>query len=86
MQAIWKAVSHSIKEIKGWEVSEDIVLAMFSFAKFQMWKDLTERTDQLRENPVVKHLIDTPRGSCPSGVAFPNPKRLGSEFSPEQSR
>jgi hypothetical protein len=43
-----------IKDIKGWEVSEEVVLAMFSFAKYLMWKDLTERTDQLRENPVVR--------------------------------
>jgi hypothetical protein len=85
VQAVWKAVSHSIKDIKGWEVSEDVVLAMFSFAKYLMWKGLTERTDQLRENPVVKHLIDTPRDSYPSGVAFPNPKRLDADFSPEQT-
>ena len=85
VQAIWKAVSHGIKDIKGWEVSEEVVLAMFSFAKYLMWKDLTERTDQLRENPVVKHLIDTPRDSYPSGVAFPNPKRLDTEFGPEQT-
>ena len=85
VQAVWKAVSHSIKDIKGWEVSEDVVLAMFSFAKYLMWKDLTERTDQLRENPVVKHLIDTPRDSYPSGVAFPKPKRLDADFSPEQT-
>ena len=85
VRAIWKAVSRAVKDIKGWEVSEDVVLAMFSFAKYLMWKDLTERTDQLRENPVVKHLIDTPRESYPSGIAFTNPKRLDSEFSPEQT-
>ena len=84
VRAIWKAVSKAVKDIKGWEVSEDVVLAMFSFAKYLMWKDLTERTDQLRENPVVKHLIDTPRESYPQGIAFPNPKRLDSEFAPEQ--
>ncbi|MEO8297276.1 MAG: DUF3320 domain-containing protein [Burkholderiales bacterium] len=84
VRAIWKAVSRAVKDIKGWEVAEDVVLAMFSFAKYLMWKDLTERTDQLRENPVVKHLIDTPRDSYPQGVAFPNPKHLDHEFSPEK--
>ncbi|MFA6921070.1 MAG: DUF4011 domain-containing protein, partial [Gallionella sp.] len=83
--AIWKAVSHAVKDIKGWEVTEDVVLAMFSFAKYLMWKDLTERTDQLRENAVVRHLIDTPREYFPSGVAFPAPNRLDSEFRPEQT-
>lgn len=83
--AIWKSVSHAIKDIKGWEVTEDVVLAMFSFAKYLMWKDLTERTDQLRENAVVRHLIDTPREHFPSGVAFPAPSRLDREFGPEQT-
>jgi len=83
--SIWKSVSHAVKDIKGWEVTEDVVLAMFSFAKYLMWKDLTERTDQLRENAVVRHLIDTPRESYPVGVAFPSPKRLDAEFGPEQT-
>ncbi len=82
---IWNAVSYAIKDIKGWEVTEDAVLAMFSFAKHLMWKDLTERTDQLRQNAVVRHLIDTPRESYPSGVAFPNPRNLDREFAPEQT-
>ena len=84
VRAIWKKVSQAVKDIKGWEVAEDVVLAMFSFAKYLMWKDLTERTEQLRENPVVKHLIDTPRDSYPSGAAFPNPRRLDQDFSPEK--
>ena len=83
--SIWRSVSHAVKDIKGWEVTEDVVLGMFSFAKFLMWKDLTERTDQLRENPVVRHLIDTPHDSYPPGVPFPNPKRLDSDFAPEYS-
>ncbi|QXP91948.1 DUF3320 domain-containing protein [Methylococcus capsulatus] len=83
--AMWKSVSHAVKDIKGWEVTEDVVLATFSFAKYLMWKDLTERTDQLRENPVVRHLIDTPRESYPSGIAFPHPKTLDHEFAPEQT-
>lgn len=82
--AIWKSVSFAVRDIKGWEVTEEVTLAMFSFAKYLMWKDLVERTDQLRENLVVRHLIDTPREPYPSGVAFPNPRRLDHEFAPEQ--
>lgn len=82
---IWRTVSQAIKNIKGWEVTEEVALAMFSFAKYLMWKDLTERTDQLRENPVVRHLIDTPREQFPSGEAFPNPRRLDYELAPQQT-
>lgn len=83
--AIWQAVSKAVKEIPGWEVTEEVALAMFSFAKYLMWKDLTDRTEQLRENAVVRHLIDTPRESFPTGIAFPNPRKLDSEFTPEQT-
>jgi len=83
--AIWNSVSKAIKDLKGWEVVEDVVLAMFSFAKYLMWKDLTERTDQLRENAVVRHLIDTPRDPYPPGTSFPAPSDLDRDLSPEQT-
>ncbi|MEX8518691.1 MAG: DUF4011 domain-containing protein [Leptothrix sp. (in: b-proteobacteria)] len=81
---LWRAVAAAIKDIAGWEVVEDVVLSQFSFAKFLMWKDLAERTAQLKHNPVVRHLIDTPRDPYPSTVAFPNPRRLDLECPPEQ--
>jgi very-short-patch-repair endonuclease len=83
--AIWRKVSHAIKDIRGWEVTEDVILGTFSFAKYLMWKDLAERTDQLRENPVVRHLIDTPRDPYHGGARFPNPRLLDSEFTPDRT-
>lgn len=82
---IWRRVATAIRDIKGWEVSGDVVLSTFSFAKFLMWKDLAERADQLRQSPVVKHLIDTPREAYSSGVAFPEANRLDKEFAPHQT-
>jgi very-short-patch-repair endonuclease len=84
IDGIWKAVAHAVKDIRGWEVSEDIVLSTFSFAKYLMWKDLVDRTDQLKQNPVVKHLIDTPRDPYKSGLDFPNPRTLDQTYGPEQ--
>ncbi|MDR5750202.1 MULTISPECIES: DUF3320 domain-containing protein [unclassified Caballeronia] len=77
---IWKTVSNAIKDIKGWEVVEDVVLASFSFAKYLMWRDLTERTEQLKHNAVVRHLIDTPRDSYQTSVEFPDVRRLDREL------
>lgn len=82
---IWKTVSVAVKDIKGWEVSEEVVLSTFSFAKYLMWVDLVERTDQLRQNPVVKHLIDSPRDPYPSRTAFPNPRSLDKDYGPEKT-
>ena len=80
---IWKTISHTIKDIKGWEVLEKVVLSTFSFAKYLMWKDLVDRTDQLKQSRVVKHLIDTPRESYPSDIAFPDPRILDQTHGPE---
>ncbi|WP_315760824.1 DUF3320 domain-containing protein [Sphingomonas sp. Y38-1Y] len=50
----------AVRDVPGMEVVDDTALSTFSFAKFLMWKDLVERTEALRENRVVRHLIDTP--------------------------
>src|SRR6185437_3497474 len=35
---IWRAVRRHVKNIKGWEVTEQVVLAPLSFTKYLMWK------------------------------------------------
>jgi len=85
IHGIWRQVSQAIVDIKGWEVSEDVVLSTFSFAKYLMWKDLVDRTDQLKKNPVVRHLIDTPRDPYPSSVSFPDPNQLDQNHGPEET-
>lgn len=82
---IWKAVRQAVKDIPAWEVTEDVVLATFSFAKYLMWKDLVDRTEQLKQSPVVRHLIETPREPFPSVTPFPNPRELDATHGPEQT-
>ena len=82
--SIWNRVRSAIKDINGWEVSEDVVLSMFSFAKYLMWKDLSDRTADLRQSPVVAHLLDTPREPYPSSTPFPETSRLDADYTPQQ--
>jgi very-short-patch-repair endonuclease len=56
-------VRSAVRDVPGMEVVDETALSTFSFAKFLMWKDLVERTDALRQNRVVRHLIDTPEQS-----------------------
>lgn len=79
---IWNTVRKLVKEAPGFEVIEDVVLGHFSFAKYLMWKDLVDRTDALRENAIVKHLIDTPRDPYPSDIAFVDSGQLDRHFKP----
>lgn len=50
----------AVREIPKWEVLEQAHLGIFSFTKYLMWKDLQDRTEALKGNRVVKHLIENP--------------------------
>ncbi len=63
------AMRQAVRDAPGMEVLDETALSTFSFAKFLMWKDLVERTEALRENRVVRHLIDTPDKPFDSGPA-----------------
>ncbi|NHN85945.1 DUF3320 domain-containing protein [Acetobacter musti] len=47
-----------IRQVPKWEVRDHVTLTTLSFAKFLMWKDLTERRDSLRANDVARKLLD----------------------------
>ncbi|WP_238121316.1 MULTISPECIES: DUF3320 domain-containing protein [unclassified Xanthobacter] len=66
-------VRRAVRDVPGMEVVDETALATFSFAKYLMWKDLVDRTDLLRQNRVVRHLIDTPDAPFP-GLEAPPPE------------
>jgi hypothetical protein len=82
VRKIWRIARAYLKDVKGFELTEEVVLANFSFAKHLMWKDLVDRTDVLKRNPVVRHLIDTPRESYGDGAELPDEWRLDDEIHP----
>ncbi|WP_258725390.1 DUF4011 domain-containing protein [Cellulomonas sp. NS3] len=44
----------------GYRVEETADLAILQFAKFRLWKDLDEHWDVLTQNPLVRHLVESP--------------------------
>jgi len=82
VDGIWNTVRNAVKEAPGFEVIEDVVLGHFSFAKYLMWKDLVDRTDALRNNTVVKHLIDSPRDPYPSDISFVDKNEVDENYKP----
>jgi hypothetical protein len=85
VSAAWRAVRHHVRHVQGFEVSERVVLSTLSFTKYLMWKDLVDRTEDLKRNPVVRHLIDTPthvyRGG---GGDFIDPRDIDREINPSE--
>lgn len=79
---IWNLVRRAVRDMAGFEVVPDVVLGSFSFAKYLMWKDLVDRTEALKANPVVRHLLDTPREPYPCDIQPPRPEALDAEVAP----
>ncbi|MHA7820041.1 MAG: DUF3320 domain-containing protein [Erythrobacter sp.] len=75
VQGIWNHIRHAIKDSPGFEVREDVVLGIFSFSKYLMWKDLVDRADQLKENAVVRHLIERGTEKFSGGDGLPEMAR-----------
>lgn len=58
VDGIWNTVRRAVRDMPGFEVTRDVVIGTFSFAKYLMWKDLIDRAPQLMQSPLVKYLIE----------------------------
>jgi Protein of unknown function (DUF4011)/REase_MTES_1575/AAA domain/Protein of unknown function (DUF3320) len=81
---ILRAVQERVKDIRGWEVTDDLVLSTVSFTKYLMWKDLVDRTEALKRNDVVRHLIETPKHAYEKGDPFISPRDIDHVVEPAQ--
>jgi very-short-patch-repair endonuclease len=81
---VWSIVRAHVRDVRGWEVTPEVVLSTFSFTKFLMWRDLVERMHLLKQNSVVRHLVDTPKHSYGDDRPFPSPYRLDYERHPSE--
>ena len=82
---VLEMVRRAVREVPGFEVVNESALSTFSFAKYLMWKDLVDRTDQLRQSRVVRHLIDNPETAFEPGVAtaFPGERDIDVRYEPK---
>lgn len=81
---VWNTVRHAVRDVPGFEVSGELMLGTFSFAKYLMWKDLADRKDQLLKNAVVKHLIERSGEGFGVREHFPRPEELDRRFDPSK--
>lgn len=81
---VWNTMRVAVRDIPGFEVTSDLVLGTFSFAKYLMWKDLVDRREMLVQSPVVKHLIERASEGFGGREDFPKPERLDHEVAPAE--
>lgn len=54
---IWSIFRSAVVDLSGFEVLPSVSLGMFSFTKYLMWKDLTDRLEDILKSPLVRHLV-----------------------------
>ncbi len=82
VRAVLKAFRKAVRDIDRWEVREDVRLGLFTFSKHLMWRDLSDRLEDLLENPLVDHLVNRPTERYPDQGEFPRPDQLDRERLP----
>ncbi|MFW0753970.1 DUF3320 domain-containing protein [Pseudomonas sp. H11T01] len=84
VEGIWNTVRRAVRDVPGFEVTTELVLGTFSFAKYLMWQDLAARSEQLLQSPLVKHLLERPAGGAgfTSSGEFPRPDELDAKVDP----
>ncbi len=84
VNAVLQLVRRAVINMRGWEVKAEAAIGQFSFSKYLMWRDLSSRMQQLKEQAVVNHLIETPREPFQKQEAFPRPSELDQKYQPQQ--
>ncbi|WP_395666375.1 DUF3320 domain-containing protein [Methylocella sp.] len=82
VEGVWRTVRAAVRDLAGFEVTGDVALGVFSFAKYLMWKDLVERADLLKESPLVRHLIDRDGSVEVDRGGFPRAQDLDAKIDP----
>lgn len=81
---IWNIVRRAVRDMAGFEVAPELVLGTFSFSKYLMWKDLADRSEQLMQSAMVRHLLERQVGGEGFQAAgdFPRPEQLDTLVEP----
>lgn len=67
IDGILTAVKRAVRDMPGFEVISDVALSTFSFAKYLMWRDLCDRSNELMHNDIIRHLLQHKFGEAGPG-------------------
>ena len=58
IRGVMTVLRKAVMDRRGWDVLESAFLGIFSFSQFVMWNDVRNRADDLRQNKIVKSLME----------------------------
>ncbi|MBQ8902740.1 MAG: DUF4011 domain-containing protein, partial [Oscillospiraceae bacterium] len=81
---VFSRVAEAVASMKNWEIINAVFLGHFSFNRFIMWNDIKSRSEDLKQNKVVRSLmegritftdeippVENPDDIAPSALAVP---------------
>ena len=80
---IFRLFREAVRDMKGWEVKPEVWLGQFTFNKFLLWKDLSDRLEDLLRNRVVAHLVNGGAGVYQNSPGDIEPTELDQRFHPK---
>jgi very-short-patch-repair endonuclease len=88
LQEVLTAAAAAVREKKGWSVKTDIYLALFSFQKFAMYKDLEANGESLKQHRLIRQLVTRSSNAETQVMGLPGDVRemtLDEEYPPEKT-
>lgn len=86
LQTVLTSASEAVRGKAGWAVKTDIYLALFSFQKFAMYKDVEANAARLRQNRLIRQLVSRTATDGSAVMGLPADIRtmeLDREYAPE---
>lgn len=82
---ILRTLRDAIKREPRWKVEAEASLTILTFSRFLMWLDLEANAGELKNNAVVRHLIETPNELFEPDASFPDLETLDDRYPPSAS-
>lgn len=71
VDTVLQRLRDAVAGMPQWELVETASLAILTFSKFLLWQDLECNSALLKQNPIVRHLLDSPGQPFPAVGALP---------------
>jgi len=78
-------IRNAIKRTPRWKVIEEASLSILTFSRFLMWLDLEANAEELKQNAVVRHLVETPNEQFEPLATFPELENLDNKYLPSDT-
>lgn len=85
VEQVLRIFREAVRDVRGWEIKDEIWLGQFSFTKFLLYKDLADRLEDLTRNRVVNHLINHAEMPYPNPAGDIRPEQLDDECHPRDT-